>query len=121
MQTQAIDNRAMNYNNAHQRFRVEKFEMNVQKDHIQVIIASPLLQANNYNVEVRENILRLKLIDHSDNSKSFSLPLTCELYLPKVGYNAIGKQTFNKGILALKLFTSSLKEEPEQKLVERTA
>ncbi|GAB4512506.1 MAG: hypothetical protein Tsb004_18410 [Allomuricauda sp.] len=121
MQAQAIDNRAMNYKNAHQAFRVEKFEMNVQDDHIQVRIASPLLQANNHIVDIKNNKLQLRLIEHRSNNKSIPLPLICDLYLPADGYNAIGKQTFENGMLNLKIFKSSIKEDAAQNLVQHIA
>ncbi|WP_289062221.1 Hsp20/alpha crystallin family protein [uncultured Zobellia sp.] len=121
MQTQAIDNRAVNHESAQQRFRVEKFDMNVQDEYIQVRIASPVLKPNNYSVEIKNDKLRLKLIGNDDGSKPLALPLVCDFYLPKSGYNAIGKQIFKSGVLTLTLFKSTLKPELQRILTLNTA
>ena len=103
MNTQAISNRAMNYENAQERFKISKLEMKVEDDHLNIQIYSPLLSANNHTIVVLKNKLRLKITNLPEAGKPITMPLECDLFLPKHGYNSIIEEKAIKGLITIKL------------------
>lgn len=103
MNTEVISNGAMNYENAHQRFKISKLEMKVEDDHLYVEISSPLLSGTNHSIRVLEDRLRLRITHLKDVRKTILLPLECDLFLPKQGYTTIIKEKVKRGLITLKL------------------
>lgn len=103
MNTQAISNRAMNYENAQRRFKISKLEMKVEDDYLNVKISSRFLSGTNHSVKVLKNKLRLKITNLPEAGNPIPLPLECDIFLPKQGYKSIKEEKAKKGFIKLRL------------------
>lgn len=107
METHVISNGAMNYDNALQSFKISKLVMSVKDDFIHAEIHSPLLTATNYKLKVLKNKLRLQIKVAPTHGNAIPIPLSCDLFLPKQGYNTIVGESFKDGHIQLKIAKNS--------------
>lgn len=112
MKTHDISNGAMNYDNALHSFKISKLVMSVKDNWLHAEIHSPLLTATNYKLKVRKNKLRLQIKVAATRGNAIPIPLSCDLFLPKQGYNTIVNESFKNGHIQLKLAAKSKEEKP---------
>lgn len=110
MNTKAISNGAMNYENAPRRLKISELEMKVEDDYLYVKISSPFLSGNNHAVSVQKNRLSLKITDVPKAGNPIPMPLQCDLFLPKDGYKSIKKEEAAKGSITMQLSKKSSKK-----------